>query len=65
VVGHQQEFDRELEAIDAKVVELFAILCEDLPGVTRALLDGNNETAGQLAGREQAANALDHEIEGR
>ena len=34
---HRQEFERELEAIEANVIELFAMVAEDLPGATRYL----------------------------
>jgi hypothetical protein len=43
---HRREFDRQLDAIDIKVIELFAIVGEDLPGVTQALLTGSNDGAG-------------------
>jgi phosphate transport system protein len=59
----RREFDRELEAIEAKVIELFAIVAEDLPVVTQALLSGDHEVIGQLAEREQAIDALYREIE--
>ena len=38
MVEPRQEFERELEAIEAKVIELFAMVAEDLPEATRALL---------------------------
>ena len=60
---HRREFDRQLGAIDVKVIELFAMVCEDLPGVTEALLSGSNEAAGQLAERERVIDALYREIE--
>ena len=60
---HRQEFQRELEGIEAKVIELFAMVAEDVPGATRALLTGNNEMVGTLAGREQVIDALYPEIE--
>ena len=63
MAGHRREFDRQLDAIDVKVIELFAIVCEDLPGVTRALLSGNKDGAAQLAEREQAIDSLYREIE--
>jgi len=63
VVELRREFDRELEAIEAKVIELFALVAEDLPGVTEALLSGNNEVIGQLGEREQVINALYREVE--
>jgi hypothetical protein len=61
--GSLRDFDRQLEAIEAEVIGLFATVYEDLPGVTAALLNGHNEAAGQLAEREQAINALYGEIE--
>jgi phosphate uptake regulator len=63
VVYPQREFDRQLQIIEAKVIELFAFVGEDMPVVTRALLSGSNEVADQLAEREQAIDALYHEIE--
>ncbi len=63
MVEHRQEFERELEAIEAKVIELFAMVAEDLPGATHALLSGNNEVIKALAEREQAIDALYPEIE--
>jgi len=60
----RQEFERELEAIEAKVIELFAMVAEDLPGATQALLTGNTEVIKALADREQAIDALYPEIEG-
>lgn len=63
MVGHRQGFDRELEAIEAKVIELFATVAEDLPGATQAFLTGNNEVLGVLAEREQVIEALYPEIE--
>ena len=63
VAGNRREFDRQLDAIDVKVIELFAIVGEDLPAVTQALLTGSTDGAGQLAEREQAIDALYREIE--
>ena len=64
-MGEQrQEFERELEAIEAKVIELFAMVAEDLPGATDALLSGNSEVIKALTEREQAIDALYPEIEG-
>ena len=61
---HRQEFERELGAIEAKVIELFAMVAEDLPGATQALLTGNNDLVKTLTEREQAIDALYLEIEG-
>ncbi len=63
MVEHRQEFQRDLEAIEAKVIELFAMVAEDLPGATDALLGGNNEVIGVLAEREKVIDALYPEIE--
>jgi phosphate transport system protein len=63
MVEHRQEFEHELEAIEAKVIELFAMVAEDLPGATHALLSGNNDVIKALAEREQAIDALYPEIE--
>src|SRR5438552_8033762 len=59
----RQEFEHDLEAIEAKVIELFAMVAEDLPGATQALLTGNNEVLQVLLDREQVINALYPEIE--
>ena len=63
MVEHRQEFQRELEAIEAKVIELFAMVAEDLPGATEALLSGNDEVIQALAEREKVIDALYPEIE--
>src|SRR5215469_198186 len=63
MTGHRQEFERELEAIETKVIELFALLAEDLPRATQALLSGNNEILPVLAEREQQVDMLYPEIE--
>jgi phosphate transport system protein len=55
---HRQEFQRELEAIEAKVIELFAMVAEDLPTATHALLTGNSEAAQVLVERDQIIDAL-------
>lgn len=60
---HRQEFQRELEAIEAKVIELFAMVAEDLPGATRALLTGNNEAIPAMVERQKVIEALYPEIE--
>jgi phosphate transport system protein len=64
MAGSRREFDRELEAIEAKVVELFALIGEDVPVATRALLSGNSEVLPVLAEREQVIDALYRETEG-
>jgi phosphate transport system protein len=61
---HRQEFENELEAIEAKVIELFAMVAEDLPEATDALLSGDDEVFVTLSERDQAIDALYLEIEG-
>ena len=63
MVEPRQEFERDLEAIEAKVIELFAMVAEDLPGATQALLTGSNDVLETLTEREQLINALYPEIE--
>ncbi|MGB6456851.1 MAG: phosphate signaling complex protein PhoU [Streptosporangiaceae bacterium] len=63
MTGQRQEFERELEAIESKVIELFALLAEDLPKATQALLSGNNDVLQLLAERESLIDALYPEVE--
>src|SRR5215471_1712720 len=63
MTGHRQEFERDLEAIESKVIELFALLAEDLPRATQALLSGKNDILPALAEREQQVDTLYPEIE--
>ena len=63
MVEHRQEFQRELEAIEAKVTGLFAMVAEDLPRATYALLSGNDEGLAVLAEREEVVDALYREID--
>jgi phosphate transport system protein len=63
VAEYRREFDRQLDAIEAKIIELFAMVCEDLPLATQTVLDGNHEVAGPLAERQKTIRALCPEIE--
>src|SRR5579875_1845329 len=63
MVEHRQEFQRELEAIEARVIELFAMVAEDMPKATHALLSGDNEVVTVLAERERVIDALYPEVE--
>ena len=47
----RREFDRQLNAIEAKVMELFAMVREDLPAVTQAVLNGNTLPGPLTPGR--------------
>jgi phosphate transport system protein len=59
----RQEFQRDLEAIEARIIELFAIVAEDLPEATQALLTGNNEIMQRLTERDKVISALYPETE--
>ena len=63
MVEHRQQFQLALEAIEAKVIELFALVAGDLAGATDALLTGNNDIVKVLLEREQVIDALYPEIE--
>jgi phosphate transport system protein len=63
MVEHRQEFQRELEAIEAKIIELFAMIAEDLPAATQALLTGNAEIMQKLLERNKVISALYPETE--
>ena len=60
---HRQEFEHELEAIEAKVVDLFSMVAEDLPTATGALLSGNSDAARELAERDRLIDDLYPQIE--
>jgi phosphate transport system protein len=60
---HRQDFQHDLDAIEAKVIELFGMLAEDLGRATDALLTGNNEVVKLLAEREKVIAGLYPEIE--
>ena len=59
----RREFERELGAIEAKVIELFAMVAEDLPQATDALLSGNSEVIRTLVERDRVIDALYPRIE--
>jgi phosphate transport system protein len=61
---NRQEFDNELEAIEAKVIELFAMVAEGLPVATQALLSGDTKAYPLLAERDRTIDALYVEVEG-
>jgi phosphate transport system protein len=58
------EFDRQLEGIEAKVIELFGIVVEDLPEAAGAFVGGGGGSGRVLAAREQVIDALYLEVEG-
>ena len=59
----RQEFDRELGTIEAKVIDLFNMVAEDLPKATEILLGGASEDVRALADRDRVIDALYPEIE--
>ena len=61
---HRQEFDNELEAIESKVIELFAMVAEGLPVATQALLNGDEAAFVTLVERDRTIDALYLEVEG-
>jgi len=63
MVQHRTEFDHELGDIEAKVIELFNMVAEDLPEATAALLSSNREIVRTLAERDRAIDALYPKIE--
>ena len=63
MVEPREEFERQLEDIEAKVIELFAMVAEDLPRATQALLNGDNDVLGVLMEREHIIDTLYPEIE--
>jgi phosphate transport system protein len=60
---HRQDFERELEVIEAKVVELFGMVAGDLPLATDALLGGDSEAVRALAERDQIIDDIYPKIE--
>jgi phosphate transport system protein len=61
--GNRTDFAHSMDDIEAKVIELFAMIAEDLPAATLALLGGGPEALTALAEREQVIDALYVEIE--
>ena len=61
---HRQEFDNELDAIESKVIELFAMVAEGVPLATETLLNGDDAAFVTLAERDRAIDALYLEVEG-
>ena len=60
---HRQEFERDLEAIEARIIELFAMVAEDLPEATKALLSGDNEILQRLNERNKVISTVYTETE--
>jgi phosphate transport system protein len=60
---NRESFDQQLDEIEAKVIELFAMVAEDLPKATEALLAGDTDALAVLAEREREIDALYPEVE--
>jgi phosphate transport system protein len=56
-------YHQHLEAIESKVIELFALVADGMAGVTDALLAGDRDLVAVLAERESVIDALYLEIE--
>jgi phosphate transport system protein len=63
VTEHRQEFENKLEEIESKVIELFAMVAEDLPTATQALVNSDGEPLTALIERDRAIDALYREVE--
>ena len=59
----RQAFQRELDTIDAKVIELFALVAGDLARVTHALPNGDDEVVRVPAEHELVIDLLGPEVE--
>jgi phosphate transport system protein len=59
----RREFERELEAIEVKVIQLFALVAEDLGEASRGLLDGDSTVPTVLAERGREIDALYRQVE--
>jgi phosphate transport system protein len=63
VTEPRREFERELEAIEAKVIQLFAMVGEDLTEASQALLDGDDAVSQVLIERDQEIDVLYRQVE--
>jgi phosphate transport system protein len=63
MAGYRRHFAQSMDDIEGKVIELFAMIAEDLPAATQALLGGGAEAVTALAGRERVIDALYVEVE--
>jgi phosphate transport system protein len=63
VTEPRREFERELEAIEAHVIQLFAMVEEDLGQARRALLGGDSDIFAVLMERDREIDVLYREVE--
>jgi phosphate transport system protein len=61
--GVRSQLDRDMEAIEGKVIELLGMVVEDLAVAAQAFPGSSGETAVILAGRDQLIDALYAETE--
>ena len=59
----RREFERELEAIEAGVIQLFAMVEEDLEIARRALLTGDGDSCAVLIERDREIDVLYRQVE--
>ena len=59
----RREFERELEGIEASVIQLFAMVEEDLEQARGALLSGDGETSAVLIARDREIDVLYRQVE--
>jgi phosphate transport system protein len=63
MAANRQEFDRDLVAVHAQVSRLFAMVADDIPAATRALLSGDEMTWEAVAERDHVIDTAYAEIE--
>jgi phosphate transport system protein len=56
-------FHRDLQTIDAKVVQLFALVAEGLAKATDAFLSGDRDAARDVVAKDQLIDSLYHDVE--
>ena len=59
----RREFERELEAIEASVIQLFAMVGEDLAEASQAIQDGDSEVCAILVERDREIDVLYRQVE--
>jgi phosphate transport system protein len=63
VTEPRREFERELEGIEASVIQLFAMVEEDLEQAREALLSGDGDTSAVLIARDREIDVLYRQVE--
>jgi phosphate transport system protein len=65
MAGYRRDFDETLQAIEAEVIELFAMIAKDLPRATAALLNGDGSVLPALTEHQQAVDTLYPRLEAK